>query len=148
MIHDAGMLQVDKKLNDSKQVLDQLELLDITKHAVISTDLLFERMEGVPVGIRMVVYQMHERCDGSCYGRQTRGESSLTRHLLRGPLGALRLLFASFRPFMQKIGIKCPARARCYCKSEWEQDLRVTEHVTPERVVGAVFGQFERAVEN
>lgn len=69
MVHDAGMLHVDEKLYNSPDVLDPIAFLDITKHVVISTDLLFKKMERVPVGVRMVVYQMHERCDGSGYPR-------------------------------------------------------------------------------
>jgi len=74
LVHDAGMLQVDENLYNSQQVLDQTEFIDITKHCAIATDLLFEKMQRVPVGVRMVVYQMHERCDGSGYPRGSTAE--------------------------------------------------------------------------
>ncbi|MCG8450298.1 MAG: HD domain-containing protein [Pirellulales bacterium] len=69
LIHDAGMLNIDETLYQSKEVLDPVAFLGITKHPIIAADLLYEKMEHVPVGVRMVVYQMHERCNGSGYPR-------------------------------------------------------------------------------
>ena len=69
LVNNAGMMKVDEKLYNSNQVLDPVTFLDIIKHSIISADLLFEKMKHVPVGVRMVVYQMHERCDGSGYPR-------------------------------------------------------------------------------
>ena len=68
------MLHVDESLYHSKEVLDPVAFLDITKHPVIAADMLYQRMEQVPVGVRMVVYQMHERCNGSGYPRGRTGD--------------------------------------------------------------------------
>ena len=36
--------------------------------------MLYKNMKQVPLGVRMIVYQMHERCDGSGYPRGCTGE--------------------------------------------------------------------------
>jgi HD-GYP domain-containing protein (c-di-GMP phosphodiesterase class II) len=69
LIHDAGMLQIDQGVYKSDEVLRPHEFVEIAKHPVIATDMLYKRMDRVPLGVRMVVYQMHERCDGSGYPR-------------------------------------------------------------------------------
>lgn len=74
LVHDAGMLHVDQTLYKSERVLDPTEFVEIAKHSMIATDLLYERMEQVPLGVRMIVYQMHERCDGSGYPRGITGD--------------------------------------------------------------------------
>lgn len=72
LIHDAGMLFVKPRIVESKQVLNQIEFLEITKHAVVMFDLM-SCIPNVAHGSLMVAYQMHERCDGSGYprGRKT-----------------------------------------------------------------------------
>jgi HD-GYP domain-containing protein (c-di-GMP phosphodiesterase class II) len=74
LVHDAGMLKIDPLIYESKTVLGPNDFVEIAKHPIISTDMLYKNMEGVPLGVRMVVYQMHERCDGSGYPRGTTGD--------------------------------------------------------------------------
>jgi HD-GYP domain-containing protein (c-di-GMP phosphodiesterase class II) len=74
LVHDAGMLKIDARYYESSAVLGPNDFLEIAKHPIISTDMLYKKMEGVPVGVRMIVYQMHERCDGSGYPRGTTGD--------------------------------------------------------------------------
>lgn len=69
LVHDAGMLHIAPHTYQSKHVLDAHEFVEIAKHPIIAADLLYKNMEQVPVGVRMIVYQMHERCDGSGYPR-------------------------------------------------------------------------------
>lgn len=69
LVHDAGMLHIDQQAYQSKHVLDAHEFVEIAKHPIIAADLLYKNMQQVPVGVRMIVYQMHERCDGSGYPR-------------------------------------------------------------------------------
>lgn len=69
LVHDAGMLHIDPHSYQSKHVLDAHEFVEIAKHPIIAADLLYKNMQQVPVGVRMIVYQMHERCDGSGYPR-------------------------------------------------------------------------------
>lgn len=74
LIHDAGMLHIDRALFESARVLGAHEFVEIAKHPIISTDLLYKQMERVPNAVRMIAYQMHERCDGSGYPRGTTAE--------------------------------------------------------------------------
>jgi HD-GYP domain-containing protein (c-di-GMP phosphodiesterase class II) len=73
LVHDAGMLHIDQNAYQSKHVLDAHEFVEIAKHPIIAADLLYKNMQQVPVGVRMIVYQMHERCDGSGYPRGSTG---------------------------------------------------------------------------
>lgn len=69
LVHNAGMLQIDETLYQSASLIDESDFVEIAKHPVIATDMLYENMSRVSVGVRMIVYQMHERCDGSGYPR-------------------------------------------------------------------------------
>ncbi len=75
LVHDAGMLQVDEHALEADGELTPVQRLQIARHPIVAADLLYERMRRVPVGVRMIVYQMHERCDGSGYPRGTNSES-------------------------------------------------------------------------
>ena len=55
-------------------MLQPEEFAEIAKHPIISADLLYKSMKQVPLNVRMVVYQMHERCDGSGYPRGWTGD--------------------------------------------------------------------------
>lgn len=72
LIHDAGMLQIDRKAFDRGDLLDQIEFLEITKHPVLVFDLIKNR-EMVPQRAAFVAYQIHERENGTGYPRQRCG---------------------------------------------------------------------------
>jgi len=74
LVQNAGMLQLDAGLYESPRVLSDDEFVVIAKHPLISTDLLYQNMKEVPLGVRMIVYQIHERCDGSGYPRGITGD--------------------------------------------------------------------------
>ncbi len=69
LVENAGMMKIDARVYESPEVLSENDFVEIAKHPLISTDLLYKNMKGVPLGVRMIVYQMHERCDGSGYPR-------------------------------------------------------------------------------
>jgi HD-GYP domain-containing protein (c-di-GMP phosphodiesterase class II) len=69
LVHDAGMLKLNSELYQTADVLRNDSFAEITKHPVISSDLLNDNLKAVPLGVRMVAYQTHERCDGSGYPR-------------------------------------------------------------------------------
>lgn len=69
LVHDAGMMKIDQEVIQSQQVLDENRFVEIAKHPIIATDMLYKNIGRVPLGVRMIVYQMHERCDGSGYPR-------------------------------------------------------------------------------
>jgi HD-GYP domain-containing protein (c-di-GMP phosphodiesterase class II) len=69
MIHDLGMLCIDRMTVGAKKILEPIEFAEIAKHPVHTFDLIEKHLDDVPVGARMVAYQMHERCNGSGYPR-------------------------------------------------------------------------------
>lgn len=69
LLHDAGMLQIRGEIYKSKHVLSEWEFAEITKHPIISCEMLSKHTDRLPLGVRMVVYQTHERCNGSGYPR-------------------------------------------------------------------------------
>lgn len=74
LVQNAGMLQLDAGLYEASKILSDGEFVEIAKHPLISTDLLYRNMKEVPLGVRMIVYQIHERCDGSGYPRGITGD--------------------------------------------------------------------------
>jgi HD-GYP domain-containing protein (c-di-GMP phosphodiesterase class II) len=75
LLHDAGMLKIDRNLYGSKEYLDSRDFVEVAKHPIVAADMLCRSMQRVPSGVRMIVYQMHERCDGSGYPRGRTSEA-------------------------------------------------------------------------
>lgn len=69
LIHDIGMLTIDRMTLQARKVLDAVEFSEIVKHPFRTFDLVEAHIDQVPVAARMVAYQMHERADGSGYPR-------------------------------------------------------------------------------
>jgi HD-GYP domain-containing protein (c-di-GMP phosphodiesterase class II) len=69
LVQDVGMLMVDRRAYDSNRILTPDEFAEVTKHPVLTFEVLNKLMDWVPVSSRMVAYQVHERCDGSGYPR-------------------------------------------------------------------------------
>lgn len=72
MLHDLGMLKISPQLLNCTSPLDRVERLDITRHPALAYDMI-DRLNGIPLGAKMVAYQMHERMDGSGYPKQRVG---------------------------------------------------------------------------
>lgn len=68
LLHDAGMLLIDRAVPDTRRNLSPVEFVEIQKHPLRIHDRLL-RVPDVPPAVRSVAYQMHERCDGSGYPR-------------------------------------------------------------------------------
>ena len=69
LIHDLGMLGVDRMTVGAKTFLEPTEFAEIVKHPIRTFEMIERHIDLVPVGARMVAYQMHERCNGSGYPR-------------------------------------------------------------------------------
>ena len=69
LIHDLGMLSVDRMTVGAKKFLEPLEFSEIAKHPLRTFELIEKQIDVVPLGSRMVAYQMQERCNGSGYPR-------------------------------------------------------------------------------
>ncbi|QDV24890.1 HD-GYP domain-containing protein [Aureliella helgolandensis] len=66
LLHDVGKLQIDPRILTKPDRLDEFEYREIQKHPTIGFCELRER-EDVTLAQLMMVYQHHERCDGSGY---------------------------------------------------------------------------------
>lgn len=69
LLHDAGMSRIPREVFLSHEVLSTSAFVEVTKHPILTFDLLKEHAAVLPATARMVAYQMHERCDGSGYPR-------------------------------------------------------------------------------
>lgn len=69
LIHDIGMLSVDPKLTTSKKQLTPEEFAQVAVHPVKTLELIERYADHLPLGTRMVAYQIHERNNGSGYPR-------------------------------------------------------------------------------
>jgi HD-GYP domain-containing protein (c-di-GMP phosphodiesterase class II) len=69
MLHDAGMLCVPGVDVSSSQILSQREYQAVASHPIHTCELLRRQLDDVSPTARMVMYQMHERCNGSGYPR-------------------------------------------------------------------------------
>jgi HD-GYP domain-containing protein (c-di-GMP phosphodiesterase class II) len=73
LLHDAGMLLVPEHLRLNDGPLDIGDRLEVQKHPTYAADLLANRND-ISHAAKMVVYQMHERMNGSGYPRQRQGQ--------------------------------------------------------------------------
>ncbi|NOX55239.1 MAG: HD-GYP domain-containing protein [Planctomycetes bacterium] len=71
LVHDAGMSHIDPSIVQARRKLNELEFIEITKHPSVTFDLLRE-VDDLPNASRMVIYQSHERCNGTGYPRHRR----------------------------------------------------------------------------
>ena len=67
LLHDVGMIPI-RGMWDHKDKLDQKAFAEIKKHPKIGKELL-EKVEGLDPRVAELVYQHHERMDGSGYPR-------------------------------------------------------------------------------
>ena len=68
LVHDVGMLSVDQALYDGRRILPAGDFAEIAKHPLWAVETL-RRHAGLPLSVRMVAYQIHERCNGTGYPR-------------------------------------------------------------------------------
>jgi HD-GYP domain-containing protein (c-di-GMP phosphodiesterase class II) len=69
LMHELGMLCLEKPVHERPGVLSDAEFAEIAKHPVRTFAVLERELSRVPMAARMVAYQLHERCDGSGYPR-------------------------------------------------------------------------------
>jgi HD-GYP domain-containing protein (c-di-GMP phosphodiesterase class II) len=72
LLHDAGMLLVPRQLLETTDEFTTAQRLEVQKHPIYAANLI-NQCADVPQGARHVVYQMHERMNGSGYPRQRGG---------------------------------------------------------------------------
>ncbi len=74
LVHDWGMMKVDKELLKDPRRLSDLELLEIKKHPIHSLEML-QNISALPRVVSVVAYQVHEAFNGTGYPRGRRGNS-------------------------------------------------------------------------
>ncbi|MFW5856526.1 MAG: HD-GYP domain-containing protein [Planctomycetota bacterium] len=73
---DAGLLRVPKQILDKREKLTPREYAEIRRHPALGLDML-QRVNGIPVEVPYIVYQSHERPNGTGYPR---GKKDLVIH--------------------------------------------------------------------
>jgi HD-GYP domain-containing protein (c-di-GMP phosphodiesterase class II) len=66
LVCDWGMTRLPKRIRDSETILTEVEFFEIKKHPLYTLEIL-EKMSGIPRLVPMVVYQIHERPNGTGY---------------------------------------------------------------------------------
>jgi HD-GYP domain-containing protein (c-di-GMP phosphodiesterase class II) len=97
LLHDIGMAKVPVELRESPRPLNAVEFLEITKHPIYTLDVI-DRIRGFPDRCRVVLYQIHERCDGNGYPRRRTAERIHRTAKLLGMVDAY-LAMISERPY-------------------------------------------------
>ncbi|MBX3449852.1 MAG: PilZ domain-containing protein [Planctomycetaceae bacterium] len=73
LIHDAGMLKIDRGIWTQTERLTSAQRLELMKHPVRVFDLVWS-LKRIPRRSAFIAYQIHERIDGSGYPRQRSGD--------------------------------------------------------------------------
>ncbi len=74
LVHDWGMTRVPQEILSKSEPLNEIEFLEIQKHPIHSIELL-SHISGIPGIVPLVVYQVHERLNGSGYPRGRQGSA-------------------------------------------------------------------------
>lgn len=72
LLHDVGMLQIPARLLSAAHPLPAADRLELQKHPIISANLI-QDCRDIPQAARHIVYQMHERMNGTGYPRGRSG---------------------------------------------------------------------------
>jgi HD-GYP domain-containing protein (c-di-GMP phosphodiesterase class II) len=70
LVHDAGMLKIKQSLWQSSERLNEVDLVEISKHPIRVFDALLLDREHISSRSAFIAYQMHERNNGSGYPRR------------------------------------------------------------------------------
>ncbi len=66
LVHDLGMLKVDKKILEKKDELSKADIANIQRHPVFTLEML-RKADNLPAIVPFLIFQVHEREDGSGY---------------------------------------------------------------------------------
>lgn len=97
MLQDVGMGKVPEHIVEAKRRLAPLDFLEVMKHPIYGVDMA-ERVLGIPGRVRLVIYQVHERENGSGYPRKRKGRQTFHWAKLLGMVDAY-LAMISDRPY-------------------------------------------------
>jgi HD-GYP domain-containing protein (c-di-GMP phosphodiesterase class II) len=103
------MARIPEAVLNSSRRLTAMEILDIQRHPMLTSNLL-ERTAGIPEVVRLIVYQTHERPDGSGYphGRTKENIHPFARILQVADTFVALTTSRPFRaPYMPYAAVKC-----------------------------------------
>jgi putative nucleotidyltransferase with HDIG domain len=102
-IHDIGKLSIPSEILSKPTKLTNLEFLMIKEHAQIGYEML-KNVES-PWPLAQIVYQHHERMDGSGYPRNLKGDEILLEARIMAVADVMEAM-ASHRPYRPSLGIE------------------------------------------
>ncbi|MBN2353858.1 MAG: substrate-binding domain-containing protein [Spirochaetales bacterium] len=103
IIHDLGKIYVPSEILNRSGILDDIEFSMIKRHPQVAFDIL--KNVDFPWPIAEIVYQHHERLDGSGYPRGLSGDQiSLEARILS--VADVVEAMASHRPYRESLGIE------------------------------------------
>jgi PAS domain S-box-containing protein len=102
-IHDIGKLSVPSEILSKPTRLTDIEFALIKEHSQKGYDILKDVVSPWPLA--EIIYQHHERMDGSGYPRQLKGESILLEARIIGVADVVEAM-ASHRPYRPAMGIE------------------------------------------
>jgi HD-GYP domain-containing protein (c-di-GMP phosphodiesterase class II) len=73
LLHDVGMLRLPPSVLNKPSKLTKREWQEIRRHPAYGLDML-QKIVGIPEEVPFIVYQSHERLDGSGYPRGKKGQ--------------------------------------------------------------------------
>jgi HD-GYP domain-containing protein (c-di-GMP phosphodiesterase class II) len=99
LLSDVGMTQIPRAIREKPESLDNYELARVKLHTATGLDLL-SALRGLPAEVPYIVYQSHERADGSGYPC---GKKDVVTHPLARIVGVADLFTAmcSNRPYRE-----------------------------------------------
>jgi HD-GYP domain-containing protein (c-di-GMP phosphodiesterase class II) len=102
-IHDIGKLSIPSEILTKPTKLTKLEFSLIKEHAQKGYELLKDVESPWPLA--QIVYQHHERMDGSGYPRQLKGEEIILEARILAVADVVEAI-ASHRPYRPSLGLK------------------------------------------
>jgi HD-GYP domain-containing protein (c-di-GMP phosphodiesterase class II) len=103
LIHDLGKIQVPAEILSKPGQLTKLEFDMIKTHPKVGFDLL--KSIEFPWPLAQIIYQHHERMDGSGYPRKLKGDKILLEAKIIGIADVIEAM-SSHRPYRPALGVE------------------------------------------
>jgi putative nucleotidyltransferase with HDIG domain len=102
-LHDIGKISVPSEILTKPSVLNNLEREIIKTHCKVANDVLVNI--DFPYPVAEIIYQHHERMDGSGYPRGLKGEQIALEARIIGVADVIDAM-ASYRPYRAALGVE------------------------------------------
>ncbi len=101
-LHDIGKISVPSEILTKPSVLSKLEMEIIKTHCKVANDVL--KSIEFPYPVAEIIYQHHERMDGSGYPRGLKGDEIALEARIIGVADVIDAM-ASYRPYRPALGV-------------------------------------------